>query len=90
MDLPRKLNVNKSTRYVIGEKYVANRAIPCNLSKGIKIPLMKIKGKRMRLENIIIWEGERRDGDESKTPREEKQKEASKRPEIKYTIFMTN
>jgi hypothetical protein len=72
----------------MGEKNAATRAAPCNFAKGIKIPLMKIKGKRTRLENIIIWEGERRDGEESKTPSEEKQKEERRILGIKNTIFV--
>jgi len=72
----------------MGEKNAATRAAPCNFVKGIKIPLMKIKGKRTRLENIIIWEGERSDGEESKTPSEEKQKEDRRILGIKNTIFV--
>ncbi|MBA7595824.1 hypothetical protein ES703_02789 [subsurface metagenome] len=61
--------------------------MPCSFSKGIKIPLMKISGKRIRLENIIICDGERTDGDAKRTPREEKQKEANTTPVIKNSTF---
>jgi hypothetical protein len=40
----------------------------------MKIPLIKISGKRTRPESIIICEGDVLDGDANKTPREEKQK----------------
>jgi len=52
------------------------------------MPLIKINGKRIRLENIIIWDGERTDGDANKTPREEKQKEANNIPRSKNKIFI--
>ena len=55
---------------------------------GTKIPLIKISGKRIRLESIIIWEGERIEGDAKRTPKEAKQKEASIIPITKGKILI--
>ena len=41
----------------------------------------------MRLENIIMWDGERTDGEANKTPSEEKQKEADNMPKSKDKMF---
>jgi len=42
----------------------------------------------MRLENIIMWDGERTDGDANKTPSEEKQKEANNILKNKNKMFI--
>jgi len=52
------------------------------------MPLIKIRGKRIRLESIIIWEGERTEGDAKRTPREAKHKEANSIPRTKGKMFI--
>jgi len=46
-----------------------------SLSRGINIPLIKIRENLIRAESIIIWEGVSVAGDARRTPSEEKQKE---------------
>ena len=81
-DIPRRLKLTMSTKYVIGERYDSILPTPPNSESGTKIPLMNINGKRMRLENIIICDGVREDGEANRTPSEEKQKLAKTIPII--------
>ena len=63
-----------STVYVKGENLAINFPRAGNLSKDINIPLIKIIGMRTRFESIIMLEGVSVAGEESKTPKQEKQK----------------
>lgn len=60
---------------------------------GIKIPLIKISGNRITLDNIIILAGDFEAGEAISTPSEEKQKDARIVPEISpqtFTLYARN
>ena len=48
---------------------------------------MKMSGKRIRLESIMIYDGLGTEGDANNTPREEKQSAPKSVPAIKNKIF---
>jgi hypothetical protein len=54
---------------------------------GIRIPLIKISGKRITLDSIIILEGDFDAGEARSTPSEEKQKDARIVPKISPQTF---
>ena len=60
--------------YVKGENLAINLPKGGNLSKDINIPLIKTMGIRTKFESIIMLEGVSVAGEESKIPRQEKQK----------------
>ena len=67
-DIPCMAALNKSTRYVKGEKYASVRASPCISARGTKMPEMKISGNRIRFEKIITLGGLSDPGETIRTP----------------------
>ena len=67
-DVPDMAALNRSTRYVSGEKYARVSPGPCICDNGTNIPEIKMSGNRIRFEKIITLGGLSDPGDTIRTP----------------------